>query len=63
MTTEKKKFDGSVVRVAECLVGDASGCAILVVRNGKLTRAIDDGYRAIRSCEGRSNHLCIECFG
>ena len=35
IVTEKKKFDGSVVRVAECIVGDATGVVILVVRNGK----------------------------
>ena len=35
LITEKKKFDGTVVKVAECIVGDASGTVILVVRNGK----------------------------
>ena len=33
--TEKKKFDGSTVVVAECLAGDASGVVILIARNGK----------------------------
>lgn len=36
VVTEKKKFDGSVVRVAECLVGDPSGSAILLARNEQL---------------------------
>lgn len=34
--TEKKKFDGSVVRVAECLVGDSTGVGLLIARNGML---------------------------
>jgi hypothetical protein len=36
MITEKKKFDGSVVKIAECVVGDQTGVAILIARNGKL---------------------------
>ena len=34
--SEKKKFDGSVVKVAECVVGDSTGIATLIARNGKL---------------------------
>ena len=33
--TEKKKFDGSVSKVAECLVGDSTGCGVLIAKNGK----------------------------
>ena len=33
--TEKKKFDGSTVTVAECLAGDSTGVVTIVARNGK----------------------------
>lgn len=35
IVTEKKKFDGSTVTVAECVVGDSTGVATLIARNGK----------------------------
>ena len=35
VVTEKKKFDGSTVVVAECLAGDATGVVLLIARNGK----------------------------
>ncbi len=34
--SEKLKFDQSINIIAECLVGDAHGCGILIARNGKL---------------------------
>lgn len=36
IVSEKMKFDGSVVTVAECLVGDSTGSGILIARNGML---------------------------
>ena len=35
LVTEKKKFDGSVVKVAECIIGDSTGIVALIARNGK----------------------------
>ena len=36
IVTEKKKFDDSVVKVAECVVGDSTGCGTLIARNEQL---------------------------
>lgn len=36
VVTEKKKFDESVVKVAECVVGDSTGCGTLIARNEQL---------------------------
>jgi hypothetical protein len=33
--SEKKKFDGSVVKQAEAVAGDGTGVVTLIARNGK----------------------------
>ena len=37
MVSEKKKFDGSVVRIAEAVAGDSTGVVTIIIRNGKLS--------------------------
>ena len=54
MVTEKKKFDDSIIKVAECVVGDTTGCVILLARNGKFI--LITPLRAIGNCQGRSKH-------
>lgn len=34
VVTEKLKFDGSTMKIAECVVGDSTGVANLIARNG-----------------------------
>lgn len=34
MVSEKKKFDGNVVKIAEAIAGDSTGIVTLLVRNG-----------------------------
>jgi len=34
VVSEKKKFDGSIVKQAEAVAGDATGVVTLIVRNG-----------------------------
>ena len=36
VVTEKKKFDDSLIKVAECVVGDSTGCGTLIARNEQL---------------------------
>lgn len=33
-TEEKKRYDGAVIKIAEVLIGDDSGCVVLTARNG-----------------------------
>ena len=66
VTTEKKKFDGSLIRVAECTVGDATGVVTLIVRNGKtLLHAINVVccFRVDRRREGSFNDHSDERLG
>lgn len=35
VVSEKKKFDGSIVKQAEAVAGDSTGVVTLIVRNGK----------------------------
>ena len=37
MVSEKKKFDGNVVKIAEAVAGDSTGIVTLLVRNGMKT--------------------------
>ena len=57
------KFDGSVVKVVECLVGDSTGCGILIARNGAFKVALNKSFcREVRLNQGREYHNCDECF-
>ena len=40
IVTKKKKFDETMVTVAEVVVGDDTGIAKMIVRNGKLVFVI-----------------------
>jgi hypothetical protein len=33
VVSEKKKFDGNVLRIAECVVGDTKGCLNLTAKD------------------------------
>lgn len=39
IVSEKKKFDGSVVKQAEAVAGDGTGVVTLIARNGKFPTA------------------------
>jgi len=36
VVSEKKKFDGNVLRIAECVVGDAQGCLSLTAKDEQI---------------------------
>ena len=59
--TEKKKFDGHSITVAEVVGGDSTGIVTLIVRNGK-PQAFNVS-RAVRCSEGRYNNYYHEFVG
>ena len=52
------KFDGKMVTVAEAVVGDETGAAKMVIRNGKPFPLMDD--RGRRAGEGGVYHYSFE---
>lgn len=36
LISEKKKFDGNVLRIAECIVGDSKGCLQLTAKDDQI---------------------------
>ena len=36
ITRERKRYEGSVNRSAECIVGDSHGCAVLIAKDDQL---------------------------
>ncbi len=53
ITRERKRFDGSVILQASCVVGDASGCAVLNARNEQLDFVKEGQVITIRNAYSR----------
>ena len=59
---ERRRYEGSVNRVAECLVGDQHGCAILIARDEQLDVVKEGAVITIRNAHSVvvNEHLRIE---
>ena len=62
ITRERKRYEGTVNRSADCLVGDAHGCAVLVAKDDQLNIIKEGAHITIRN--GHANvvkeHMRIE---
>ena len=62
VTRERKRYEGTVNRSAECIVGDEFGCAVLIARDGQLDVVKDGANIIIRNAHANvvKDHMRIE---
>ena len=62
ITRERKRYEGTVNRSAECIVGDEHGCAVLVARDGQLDVVKEGANIIIRNAHANvvKEHMRIE---
>ena len=62
ITRERKRYEGTVNRSADCLVGDAHGCAILVAKDDQLNTIKEGAHITIRNAHANvvKEHMRIE---
>ena len=49
VTRERKRYEGTINKSAECLVGDEHGCAILIAKDEQLALVTPNTYITIRN--------------
>jgi ssDNA-binding replication factor A large subunit len=62
VTRERKRYEGTVNKNADCLVGDEYGCAILIAKDEQLNLIKEGGYITIRNAHANvvKEHMRIE---
>ena len=62
VTRERKRYEGTVNRSAECIVGDEMGCAVLIARDGQLDTVKEGACITIRNAHANvvKEHMRIE---
>jgi replication factor A1 len=62
MTNERRRYDGTWNKQAECIVGDQYGCAKLVVKNEQLDVIKEGATITVRNCHAKvvKEHLRLE---
>ena len=62
ITRERKRYEGTVNRSAECIVGDEKGCAVLIARDGQLDVVKQGANITIRNAHANvvKDHMRIE---
>ena len=62
MTKERRRYDGTLVRQADILVGDQYGCVYLVARNEQLDIIKEGSVITVRNCHANvvGEHLRLE---
>ena len=62
ITRERKRYEGSVNRSAECIVGDTHGCAILIAKDDQLQTVKAGAQIIIRNAHANvvKEHMRIE---
>ena len=62
MTKERRRYDGSYIRQAECLVGDAFGCVKLIAKNEQIDMVKEGATITVRNCHANvaNEHLRLE---
>lgn len=59
---ERRRYDGSLIRQAECLVGDQYGCVVLWAKNEQLDVIKEGGVITVRNAHANvvNEHLRLE---
>jgi ssDNA-binding replication factor A large subunit len=62
VTRERKRYEGTVNKNADCLVGDEYGCAILIAKDEQLNLIKEGGFITIRNAHANvvKEHMRIE---
>ena len=62
VTRERRRYEGSVNRSAECLVGDEHGCAVLIAKDNQLDIVKEGAQIIIRNAHANvvKEHMRIE---
>ena len=59
---DKKRYDGSSIRQAECLVGDQHGCVKFLAKDNQLDAVKEGSVIIVRNCHANvvKEHLRLE---
>ena len=62
MTRERKRYEGTTNKSAECLVGDEQGCALLIAKDEQLNTVTEGAAITIRNAHANvvKEHMRIE---
>ena len=62
ITRERRRYEGTVNRSADCIVGDEQGCAVLIAKDGQLDVVKEGAYITIRNAHANvvKEHMRIE---
>ena len=62
ITRERRRYEGTVNRSADCVVGDEHGCAVLIAKDGQLDVVKKGAYVTIRNAHANvvKEHMRIE---
>ena len=62
MTKERRRYDGSSIRQADCIVGDAYGCIKLIAKNEQIDIVKEGATITVRNCHANvvEEHLRLE---
>ena len=62
VTQERRRYDGTLIRQADCVVGDQYGCVVLVAKNEQLDVIKEGGVITVRNAHANvvGEHLRLE---
>ena len=62
VTRERRRYEGTVNKSAECIVGDEAGCAMLIAKDGQLDVVKEGMYITIRNAHANvvREHMRLE---
>jgi replication factor A1 len=62
MTKERRRYDGSLIRQADVIVGDPAGCVVLVAKNEQLDNIKEGAVITVRNAHANvvGEHLRLE---
>ena len=62
ITRERRRYEGTVNKSADCIVGDDKGCAVLIAKDGQLDVVKEGAYITIRNAHANvvKEHMRIE---
>ena len=62
ITRERRRYEGTVNRSADCLVGDDAGCAVLIAKDNQLDIVKEGHFITIRNAHANvvKEHMRIE---
>ena len=62
ITRERRRYEGTVNKSADCIVGDDQGCAVLITKDGQLDVVKEGAFITIRNAHANvvKEHMRIE---